>query len=90
MGVDDEENLNDLVNLYPNPSQGSFSLETQNLRVESIEIYNSIGQIIYQKTIPNTFVSNFDIQLKQPSNGMYLVKIQTQKGIITQKLIIQN
>lgn len=90
LGVDDEENLNDLVNLYPNPSQGSFSLETQNLRVESIEIYNSIGQIIYQKTIPNTFVSNFDIQLKQPSNGMYLVKIQTQKGIITQKLIIQN
>lgn len=87
---DSEENLNDLVSLYPNPSQGSFSLETQNLRVESIEIYNSIGQIIYQKNVPNIFISNFDIQLKRPSNGMYLVKIQTQKGIITQKLIIQN
>jgi PKD repeat protein len=90
LGVDDEDNLNDLVSLYPNPNQGSFSLETQNLRVESIEIYNSIGQIVYQKNVPNTFISNFDIQLKQPSNGMYLVKIQTQKGIITQKIIIQN
>jgi len=90
LGVDDEDNLNDLVNLYPNPSQGSFSLETQDLRVETIEIYNSIGQIVYQKTIPNTFISNFEIQLQQPSNGMYLIRIQTQKGIITQKLIIQN
>lgn len=90
LGVDDESNLNNLVNLYPNPSQGSFSLETNNLRVESIEIYNSIGQRIYQKNIPNVFIANFDIQLKQPSNGIYLVKIQTQKGIITQKLIIQN
>ncbi|WP_338762181.1 M43 family zinc metalloprotease [Bernardetia sp. ABR2-2B] len=88
LGTDDK-NLNDLVNLYPNPNKGSFSLETQNLRVESIEIYNSIGQIIYQKDVPNTFISNFDINLKRPSNGMYLVRIQTQKGIITQKLIIQ-
>ncbi len=88
LGVEDE-NLNNLVNLYPNPSQGNFSLETQNLRVESIEIYNSIGQLIYQKTIPNIFISNFEIQLKQPSNGMYLVKIQTQIGMITQKLIVQ-
>lgn len=90
LGADDEDNLNDLVTLYPNPNTGNFSLETQNLRIESIEIYNSIGQVVYQKTIPNTFISSFDIQLKQPSNGMYLVKIQTQKGIITQKLIIQN
>ncbi|WP_375563097.1 T9SS type A sorting domain-containing protein [Bernardetia sp. OM2101] len=90
LGVDDEDNLNDLVSLYPNPNQGSFSLETTNLRVESIEVYNAIGQIVYQKNIPNTFISNFDIQLKQPSNGMYLIRMQTQKGIITQKLIIQN
>jgi len=89
LGVEDE-NLNDLVTLYPNPNQGSFSLKTYDLRVESIQIYNSIGQLIYQKNIPNTFISNFDIQLKRPSNGMYLVKIQTQKGIVTQKLIIQN
>ncbi len=89
LGVDDK-NINDLITLYPNPNQGSFSLESQNLRVEMIEIYNSIGQLIYQKNIPNTFISNFDIELKRPSNGMYLVKIQTQKGIVTQKLIIQN
>lgn len=86
----EDENIEHLVNLYPNPNQGSFSLETQNLRVLSIEIYTSIGQLVYQKNIPNTFISNFEIQLKRPSKGMYLVKIQTQKGIITQKLIIQN
>lgn len=89
LGVDDE-NIDNLITLYPNPNQGSFSLETHDLRVESIEIYNSIGQLVYQKNNPNTFISAFEIQLKQPSNGMYLVKIQTQKGIITQKLIIQN
>ena len=93
LGVDDEDNenkLDDLVTLYPNPNNGSFSLETKDLRIESIEIYNSIGQIIYQKTISNTFISNFDIELKRPSNGIYLVRLQTQKGIVTQKLIIQN
>ncbi len=84
----EDKNLNDLIHLFPNPNKGSFSLETQNLRIETIEIYNSIGQIIYQKKIQNGFISNFDIELIQPLNGIYLVKIQTQKGMSIQKIII--
>lgn len=86
----EDDNLNDLVTLYPNPSKGNFTLEMKNLRVENIQIYNAIGQVIYQKNIPNTFISNFDIDLKNPSNGIYFIKIQTQKGVITQKLIVEN
>ncbi|WP_291725921.1 M43 family zinc metalloprotease [Bernardetia sp.] len=85
-----DNNLDDQIKLYPNPNNGNFQLETQNIGIESVEVYNSIGQRVYQKAIPNAFLSTFEIQLHRPSNGMYLVKIQTHKGVITRKIIIQN
>ena len=89
LGADDN-NINELVKIYPNPNRGSFNIETQNLRAESIQVYNAIGQIVYQQSIPNPFVSTFEIKINTPSNGMYFVRIQTQKGIVTRKIIIQN
>ncbi|MFO7744520.1 MAG: T9SS type A sorting domain-containing protein, partial [Psychroflexus sp.] len=79
-----------LVNasLYPNPTKGSFSISGENLGEETeVEIYNLIGQQVYKTNLENklkTEITDFN-----GSAGVYLVKLKTNQGERTFKLIKQ-
>ena len=60
--------------IYPNPNQGNFQ----------ILFYNSIGKEIV--AINNT--TQLTINLNSFSRGLHLVKIKTNKGFYTQKIIV--
>ena len=75
--------FNELFSLYPNPSNGNFTLEAFNNAVKKIEIINSVGQIV--KTIsPNGAIVNFN--LRESSSGIYTAKVSCDKGVYFQKL----
>ena len=62
--------------LYPNPVKDNFAIKTKNnLEIQSLEIYNTIGQIVL--AIPR-FSENVDVSSLQ--SGTYLVKVNTEKG----------
>ncbi|BDS10378.1 T9SS type A sorting domain-containing protein [Aureispira anguillae] len=69
--------VKDKFNLYPNPNQGSFTIETDFYPVE-LEITNALGQSIQRSTI-NTAVHSVD--LKQVSKGIYFIKIKDKKSL---------
>lgn len=72
--------------LYPNPSNGIFNLKTTTAKVIQIEVLNALGQrILSQK--PTT--ENIQIDLRNKPNGVYLLKIQTDKGFENKKLILK-
>ena len=74
--------------IYPNPSEGSFEINTQlkNLKGLKIEIVNLLGeQLIKFSTIQNF---PYQVNLKELSNGGYFVKISDEKAIITRKIFI--
>jgi hypothetical protein len=74
------------VQVYPNPSQGLFTIESSHYPIE-IEIHNALGQIVKQTTIID---SNYSIDLKNKSKGIYFLSVkealynyqQTQKIIL--------
>ena len=71
--------------LYPNPTNSNFSIELNKLsNLKSVSIYNSLGQtLLQQKTQEKTFdISNY-------AKGIYLVEVQTDKGISRQKLMVE-
>ena len=71
--------------LYPNPTNSTFSIELSNFsNSKGISIYNAVGQLMLpQKTAEKTFdVSSY-------AKGMYVVEVQTDKGISRQKLIVK-
>jgi len=70
--------------VYPNPSNGIFSIINNELQITNILITDITGKIIckQQSVIRN---SQFVINEK----GIYFIKIQTKDQIFTQKLIIQ-
>lgn len=75
-----ESYLVDDVAIYPNPSTGRITVEANNLK--QVDIYNISG-ILLKST------ENNEIDLSKLSNGLYLVKITTNKGNTTKKIILK-
>ena len=77
---------NSNLNLYPNPNNGSFKLEIENLSVNSkVEIYNNLGQLVFASQLNE---NNTEINISNLNNGLYTVKLIGNNNIIsTQKMI---
>jgi len=81
VGVD-EISLAEIA-LYPNPSYGSIKVHSNEI-VESIQITDLTGNIV-----TSVKVNSRNPQLKLDLNpGLYIIKVQTEKGSISKKLSI--
>lgn len=78
----DTLDINDIA-LYPNPSNGNFSINNSN-KIYSIEIYSIIGQKIFEEK--NSTKSK--ITLPNSAKGTYLVRITMDSNSVIKKLII--
>lgn len=70
--------------IYPNPFQQQLVINNKgNGRIQSVQLFNQIGQTVYQQDSPATTF----LELGDLPNGMYLIQIATDKGILIKKLI---
>ena len=75
--------------LYPNPvSNNTFIVQTKdNESIQDIEVFDILGKSVRKMTFgKNTFFTQ--ISTENLTSGMYLVKIKTDAGIGTQKVLI--
>jgi len=80
-----EKNIYRYFTLYPNPVTNTLNIQNLDTKtIEKVSIYNLIGQLV--KT---TEGSQKAIDVSDLSNGTYLVKVQTNEGIIDRKIIKQ-
>lgn len=82
----EEIDLESLVSVYPNPSQGSVSIEST-LVMERIEIRNITGELI-EIINPKSF-GTVHLELAKES-GIYFVDIHTENGRVSKKVLVQN
>jgi len=73
------------ISIYPNPSNGIFTLNSQSAKGE-IYIYNLLGEVIYKSKM-NSSVSRID--LSEHANGIYFVRIISSSEIYSGKLLKQ-
>lgn len=71
------------ISVYPNPSQGNFTVSASNNTIEKIEIFNAQGQLILKKSI-NAQITNFE----GFKTGMYPIKITLDNGKETTKKVL--
>lgn len=83
-----ENNQNDFK-LYPNPSNGNFTMDLSNLKTNnvSISIYDVSGREIYKKH-NNIDDNKININLTNVTTGLYYVSIITNSQVITKKIVI--
>jgi flagellar basal body rod protein FlgG len=90
-GIDEMVSLSS-VSVYPNPSNGSFTVQTNSLVNDeiSIQVVDITGKIIYTEPVSLTIGKNsFDINLTGLSSGYYQVNLRKGNSVITKKLMIK-
>ena len=70
LGLDDFENTIN-INVYPNPTNGLFTIAS-NVLEGKIEVINKLGQLVHQEIL-NTDMQQIDLQ--HLPGGIYIVKI---------------
>ena len=80
LGVDNVENNNQNINLFPNPVKGTFSLSKE---VASGVLYNLLGAKTYEFTNQNK-----DIDISNLETGLYFLQVINKNGSkVTLKLL---
>lgn len=83
LGVGEYDSLN--VSMYPNPVNDILNIETQET-IKSIEVYNINGSLLHKIVNIGIRLQN-QINLKYLQAGIYFVKINTDKGKKTYKIV---
>lgn len=79
------DNPDNLINIFPNPSDGLFSVTSQNSKIEKVEILNING--IQVKSISDTD-NNVDADISELSPGVYFVRICIGANVFNRKLLL--
>lgn len=79
--------------LYPNPSNGNFTIDVNAPSNENltIEVINTLGQLVYtQDEEIHEGNNSINIALENVMNGNYIVKLTTESGVITRNVQVSN
>lgn len=88
-----EADLNRIFKLYPNPTESIVNINYSGLNIEemTISVYSMVGKEIFTKSINKVNNSaNIELDLSGNANGIYLVRIQTDKGAVTKRVNLLN
>ena len=74
-------NLSSQLTISPNPFTSSVKINlSENTKVKQIQVINAVGQTVYAST-------ETALNLEHLPAGMYFVKVNTNQGIATEKII---
>ena len=83
-----ELTTNDLIDIYPNPSEGNFTLKIPTSADDnySIEIYSATAVKIYSESFPKGS-GQINFSLSGQAEGIYFVKVQSEGKTFIKKII---
>lgn len=94
LGVEEDANAITSSKIYPNPSTNNALIAFQSAENQdfTIELVNAFGQVVYTTLLENIEAgrTTHDINTSELANGMYTVRISSEKGLISRRLSVQN
>jgi alpha-D-ribose 1-methylphosphonate 5-phosphate C-P lyase len=86
MGIEQHSLNNEQIMIYPNPANEEIKVISEQPTVNSVEIYNLLGEKIYSTLITENR-SAITINIATFSKGVYFVKVNTAKGMDVKKIV---
>lgn len=87
-----EYSINTTIYVYPNPSNGKFTVQmtdgTTQITKGVINIYNIAGENIFSTLNAQSQMSK-EIDIPTQPNGVYFLQMKSEVGISTKKIVIQ-
>jgi hypothetical protein len=75
-------------NIYPNPATNQINIGLKNEIISSINISNLLGEVIFSNSVISNNSEKISIDVSAYKNGVYLVQIESERDVTTQKIII--
>jgi len=75
--------------IYPNPNTGTFKIKAELSSVKALDvvIYDINGRVVYSNQFTDQKIYNETIDLNHVSKGIYVVKMITEEGFTTQRVV---
>lgn len=74
-----------MATVYPNPTDGLITIEAEN--IEAVSMYNLLGEKLFGTSASGNKV---EYDLGPQKAGVYIVKIQTKKGMVTKRVVVKD
>jgi hypothetical protein len=72
------------TSLYPNPNTGLFTITNARYNMDNVKVYDAYGKLLKNVEVNgNTTV----IDATSLANGVYFVRINTEKGVVTKSFV---
>lgn len=81
-GCETHDNLK--LEIYPNPTNGQFRIQNNELRINSLEIYDIYGKLL--QTVSD-IDNSAEIDLTTRPAGLYFLRFSTPNGMVIKKVI---
>lgn len=82
VSVEETEGIDQPFSVFPNPSEGQFSLRFESNVAATIKVFDAVGKLVLTETSKSQTVN-----LELPKSGIYVLQVETDAGIFTEKLI---
>ncbi len=78
-----EELEDSQIAVYPNPTSARFTIEAADMN--HVSVFNTLGQMVYEANCEGDSV---EINLNNVETGIYMVRVATQKGMVTKRITV--
>ncbi|MDE5574292.1 MAG: T9SS type A sorting domain-containing protein [Bacteroidales bacterium] len=75
------------LKLFPNPAKETVTLSTTGCKLQRVEILDVNGRVLYAATVNGA--ETFDYNVSQMPSGIYLARVQTPCGVLTEKFSVK-
>lgn len=69
--------------ISPNPSKGQFVIHSTMNGSAKVRVFNAAGQLVSDDNTPS--LNGYLMELKQPA-GVYILRIETENGVVSQRI----
>ena len=73
------------IKVYPNPTSGNITIEAVGMM--EVSVYNTLGQCVLQKEVSGELTT---VNLQQVSEGLYLLRVKTEEGVISRRITLKH
>lgn len=86
-----DNNTMKCFNIYPNPNNGSFTLQADLNGKVIVRVFNALGQYVFNKEVNLSGLNNkIPFNVENLASGVYLVQVINNNGICSQKTMINH
>jgi len=73
------------IQIYPNPNDGHFTINLENESIQTISIYNSLGEIVLRQKVNS---ESCETDLSAFSKGLYFINIKTKTAVRVAQIVL--